>query len=131
MPEPTATSKKILIVEDHQSLRDSLVRWITELFSDASVFGASTGEEAVSLAGRLNPEIILMDIGLPGINGIEATSEILRRGIKTQIIVLTILEGDIYRRNAKKAGAYEFISKREMNIRLPEMMTDILFKNEK
>ncbi|MBN1199584.1 MAG: response regulator transcription factor [Bacteroidales bacterium] len=126
MQKNTLESPVILIVEDHESLRKTLVTWLTDLFPHSSISQASTGEESIALAGRIHPDIILMDIGLPGISGIEATLEICRRGIQTKIVVLTNLDGDIYRQSAFEAGAVEFIAKQEMSKKLPSVLSRLI-----
>jgi len=126
MQTPPKKTQEILIVEDHGSLRESLVNWLTDLFPEATVRQASTGEESVVLAGSIQPDIILMDIGLPGINGIEATREILQQGIPSKIVVLTNLDGEIYKKSAMEAGAVEFIRKREMNLKLPSVLGQLM-----
>jgi len=113
---------KILIVEDHDSLRESICNWLTDLFPDIVAYQASTGERAIEVATDIKPDIILMDIGLPGINGIEAMKEIHSRDIPAKVVVLTILDGEGYREKALKSGAVEFIPKSEMNTELPSIL---------
>jgi len=121
-----SSAPRILIVEDHAALRESLVNWLVNLFPDIVVSQAATGEESLALAGRIKPHVILMDIGLPGINGIEATQEIKLRGIETDVVVLTNLVGSKYKQDAKNAGAIEFISKQEMNAKLPAVLSQLM-----
>lgn len=126
MDKNSHTTPRILIVEDHPYLRETLVSWMTELFPSIPINQATTGEESVSQAGKLRPEIILMDIGLPGIDGIEATREIFRRGIPAKIVILTNLDGDIYKKNALEAGAVEFIPKWKMKANLSETVEKLI-----
>jgi CheY-like chemotaxis protein len=101
-------SKKILLVEDNQDAREVL----TELFklgSDFEVVVAKSGEEAVRLSTTEDFCVILMDIGLPGMDGYEATQKIKDLGVKTPIVGLTAHAFSENRDRAKDVGmaAYE------------------------
>jgi len=69
----------ILIVEDHDTLRETLRKWLSTTFPDCVFFDAKKGEDAVDLAEAEKPDIVIMDIGLPGISGIEATRQIKKK----------------------------------------------------
>ena len=85
---------RVLIADDHTLFRSGL-RALLNLFSDIQVIGeASTGEETVAKALELQPDIVLMDIQMPGVNGIEATRQIVKRNPKTGVIVVTMFEDD-------------------------------------
>ena len=120
--------RNLLIVEDHSNLRESLAFWLTDLFPDVVIHQAANGEEGIATASKIRPYVILIDIGLPGISGLEATKEILRRGIQSQVVILTIHEGQAYQNGARDAGAIYFITKREMYARLPEVIRAVLEK---
>jgi DNA-binding NarL/FixJ family response regulator len=108
------TSKSILIVEDHDALRDSLRTWLGSVFEKCSFLVAKNGEDAIAIATTHKPEIVLMDITLPGINGIEATRCIRDTLPKTQVIILTIHDAPTYKTNAAEAGAFAFVPKHRM-----------------
>jgi len=85
---------RILIADDHPLFRDGL-RTLLESVDDADIVGeASTGEEAIALAAALEPDVVLMDIKMPGINGIEATRQIVRNRPYLKILMLTMFEDD-------------------------------------
>jgi DNA-binding NarL/FixJ family response regulator len=87
---------KVILVDDHQIMLDGLVS-LLEKFSDLTVVGlAPEGRTAVSLARELQPDVVVMDIGLPGLNGIEATRQILAASPQVKVIALSVhAEGPI------------------------------------
>jgi len=103
---------KVLLVDDHKIMRDGL-RAILKHADEFVVVGeADSGTDAVSMAKKLRPEIILMDIGLPGLNGIEATSEILRFDKDTKIVILSMYDDEHSVVSAIRSGARAFVLKR-------------------
>ena len=121
----------ILIVEDHQALRSSLRDWLETVFPSCHVIEAASGEESIDIAKEMTPSIVLMDIGLPGMNGIEATRCIKAVVPSTQIVMLTIHEVNSYRADAAEAGASAFVPKRTMQKELIPVLTDLLSKDGK
>lgn len=102
---------RILIADDHALFRDGLRALINSL-SDAEVIGeASTGEQAIAQAAALQPDVILMDIQMPGVNGIEATRRILHTSPHIGVIVVTMFEDDDSVFAAMRAGARGYILK--------------------
>jgi DNA-binding NarL/FixJ family response regulator len=101
----------ILIVDDHVLFRDGL-RALMESAPDCNLVGeATSGEEAVDLAEDLQPDVILMDVKMPGIDGIEATRQIVRTSPHISILVLTMLEDDSSVFTAMRAGARGYFLK--------------------
>ena len=101
----------VLIADDHTLFRSGL-RALLNLFPDIQVVGeASTGEATVDKTIELQPDIVLMDIQMPGVNGIEATRQITRRSPKTGVIVVTMFEDDSSVFSAMRAGARGYILK--------------------
>lgn len=102
---------RVLIADDHALFRDGM-RAIFMGVSDIEVVGeASSGEEAISQAQKLKPEIILMDIQMAPVNGIEACKRILRELPETYIIMLTMLEDSDSLFAAMVAGAKSYVLK--------------------
>lgn len=103
---------KILLVDDEVLEREALKIIIEGAFSDVEIVGeARFGREAVEFNEKLNPDIILMDIKMPGINGIEAT-EIIKKNYKDKyIIILTAYDDFHFAQNAIKAGANDYLLK--------------------
>jgi DNA-binding NarL/FixJ family response regulator len=102
---------RVLLVEDHPMFRDGLARML-ETVEDVEVVGeAGTGEEAVQLAEQLKPTIILMDLNLPKMSGIEATKQIIRKQPTIGILVLTMYDDDSSVFAAMRAGARGYLLK--------------------
>ncbi len=117
-------SAPILIVEDHDAVRGSLRAWLEALFPQCCVIEAASGEEAVALAQINPPCIVVMDIGLPGMSGIEATRRIKAVVPAAQVVILTIHEDQAYRIDAAAAGASAYVPKTRMQTKLlPTMMS--------
>jgi DNA-binding NarL/FixJ family response regulator len=116
----------VLIVEDHEGLRESLKNWLITIFEDFRVFPASSGEEAVGMAAELKPDIIIMDVFLPGMSGIEALRLIRSDMPETRVIMLSIYEDQAYHTNAMAAGACAYITKRKMGTELVPLIRRLL-----
>lgn len=102
---------RVLIADDHPVFRDGM-RAMLEATPGMVVVGeATTGEEAVALAGELSPDLILMDVGMPGINGVEATRRIVERHPGSRVLVVTMFEDDATVFAAMRAGAGGYVLK--------------------
>ncbi|AEI46264.1 two component LuxR family transcriptional regulator [Paenibacillus mucilaginosus KNP414] len=102
---------RILIADDHPLFRYG-IGMLLATTGDLEVVGeAATGEEAVEMAAALQPDVILMDIRMPGWNGIEATRRIARRDGKAQILILTMFKDDVSVFTAMRAGAKGYVLK--------------------
>lgn len=113
----------ILIAEDHDAVRRALHEWLKVLIPQCIVIEAASGEEAIALSKARAPQLVLMDIGLPQMNGIEATRRIKATVPKAQVVILTIHEDDAYFADAAAAGVSAYIPKRTMQMELlPTLM---------
>lgn len=102
---------RILIVEDHTLLRDGL-RALLAREPDLEVAGeADNGRDAIRLVATLAPDLVLMDLTMPGTGGIEAMTEIKRRNPEIKILVLTLHRAEEYIHQSLKAGANGYILK--------------------
>ena len=102
---------RILIVDDHTLFRDGL-RALLDSVPDTEVVGeAATGEEAIAQAAALSPHVVLMDIQMPDMNGIEATWRICQAHPAVGVIVLTMFEDDDSVFAAMRAGARGYVLK--------------------
>lgn len=105
------TSIRLIIADDHRFFRDG-VRGVLQAVGGFEVVGeAANGEEAVEQAAALQPDVILMDLQMPGVNGIEATRRILRASPRTGVIVVTMFEDTDSVLAAMRAGARGYILK--------------------
>ena len=101
----------VLLADDQQLIRTGL-RLVLDAETDIRVVGeAVNGREAVDLARRLSPDVILMDIRMPDMDGIAATAEIVKLNIATRIIMVTTFDPDEYLYEALIAGASGFLMK--------------------
>jgi len=109
---PSTPAIRVLIVDDHAVLRQSL-RYLLEAQSGIDVVGeAANGREAADLADKLQPDVVLMDTVMPGLNGIEATRQIRRRQPRTKVLMLTGYLEDEHVAGAIKAGASGYMLKK-------------------
>ena len=103
---------RLLLVDDHAVVRSGL-RMLLGSESDVEIVGeASTAAEAIEAAAQVHPDLILMDIGLPDLSGIDATREIKKRFPKISIVALTIHEDEEYFFKMLEAGASGYVPKR-------------------
>jgi DNA-binding NarL/FixJ family response regulator len=107
-------ARTILIVEDHAGIRSSVKQWLSRVFDEYEIRDVGTGEDAVELCRKTKPELVVMDIKMPGINGILATQQIKKILPDTKIIILTIYDVPAFRAGALEAGASAFLSKNDM-----------------
>lgn len=102
---------RVLIADDHPALREGL-RAILATQPDIAVVGeATTGQEAVARATALHPDVVLMDLEMPGIGGVEATRRIRERLPDTRVVVFTAFDGDQRVVGAIAAGAQGYLLK--------------------
>jgi DNA-binding NarL/FixJ family response regulator len=109
--ETEAGSLRVLVADDHPFFRDGLRSLLTSSPDTELVGEASTGEEAISLVSELQPDVVLMDIQMPGISGIEATRKIVQECPRVRILVVTMFEDDGTVFRAMRAGARGYLLK--------------------
>jgi len=101
----------VLLAEDHMIVREGFHKML-ELEADLEVIGeAQDGRQAVALAKKLRPEVVLMDIAMPQLNGLEATRQLLKALPATRVIMLSAHGDDAYVENATDSGAVGFLLK--------------------
>ncbi len=110
--------RTVLIVDDHAVLRGLLQSNLRDWFSEVRIHEAADAETAVALAAETEPDVVIMDIALPGMNGIEATRAIKKVRPETRVVILSVHELDAYRNDAAAAGADAYIPKRLMQTEL-------------
>ena len=109
--EQTEPALRVLVVDD-QVLYAEAISVLLKLQAGIEVVGiAADGQEAIDRASELNPDLVLMDIEMPRLDGISATRWIRRRMPKTRVVVMTALKGDEYEQRALRAGAEACVPK--------------------
>lgn len=104
---------KVLLAEDHTMVREGL-RIMLALEPDMEVVGeAQDGRLAVALAIELRPDVVVMDIAMSGLNGLEATRQLLKALPDTKVIILTAHSDDAYVRSASDSGAVGYLLKQD------------------
>ena len=110
--EETTKIIKVLIVDDHAVVREG-VRALVELQDDIHVVGeAVDGQDAIEKVGQLKPDVVLMDIAMPVMNGLEATKQVVKDYPKVKVMMLTQYDEPDNMYVAKQVGAQGFIAKR-------------------
>src|SRR5277367_6821299 len=102
---------RILLADDHEIVRRGLCALLKKQPGWEVCGEASDGREAIEMAKRLKPDIIIVDIGMPNLNGLDTTRQLLRHDSNFKIIVLTMTDSDSVVREALQAGARGFVLK--------------------
>jgi len=112
------TEISVLLVDDHSLVRKGFRRILDDDPEIRVIGEAADGTEAVKLAQELKPRVIVMDMAMPGLNGMQASIEILKVLPNTAILMLSMYSEENYVRNALEAGAKGYILKNAMDIDL-------------
>ena len=117
---------KVLIVDDHAFIRRG-VQTILHPFPEWEFCGeADNGTDAIRMAGELKPEVIIMDVSMPGLNGIEATRAICKAQPNVKIVLLTLHESSELVRSAFRAGARGYLLKTDAEQELVSALTAVI-----
>lgn len=119
-------SATVLIVEDHDAVRTALRDWLTVQYPRCRIIQAASGEEALALLQVESPHLVVMDIRLPGMTGIEATRRIKAILPSAQVVMLTVHDGNAYRAHAAAAGASAYVPKGAMQTELLPALAALL-----
>lgn len=106
-----ASLTKILVVDDHDLVRMGIVRMLADVDGYQVVGDAKSGEEAVTKARILKPDVVLMDVKMPGMGGLEATKKLLTVNPVIKIIAVTACDDDLYPTRLMQAGAVGYVTK--------------------
>jgi DNA-binding NarL/FixJ family response regulator len=119
-------SIKLFLADDHKMFRDGLRVQLDNVENILVVGEASNGREAVKMVEDLKPDVAVLDVAMPLMNGIEATRHILKSLPDIKVIILSMFADDIYVREALKAGAQGYLLKEESVIQLVEAIKNVL-----
>jgi DNA-binding NarL/FixJ family response regulator len=105
---------RLLLVDDQPGARQGLKMWL-ELEPDVEVIGeAEDGQAALELADALHPDVVIMDIEMPGMDGISATRALSRRSQPVKVVMLSLYDDSATQARAREAGAVAFVAKHRM-----------------
>ncbi len=110
---------KVLVVDDHDLIRAGIARMLLDDGMIEVVGEASSGEDALSKAREHSPDVVLMDLKMPGIGGLEATRRLKRQNEQTKVVVVTACIDDPYPSHVLESGASAYVSK---NSHISEMI---------
>lgn len=117
---------KIMLVDDHDLVRTG-VRRLLEDNADLDIVGeACSGEEAITLAKELNPDVVLMDLNMPGIGGMEATKKLKHLIPQVRIIIVTMVEDTMFPQRLLKAGASGYLTKGAKTEEIMRAIRDVM-----
>ena len=102
---------KLMLVDDHDLVRTGIKRLLEDHPNIEIVGEAVSGEDALRQVGEFDPDVVLMDINMPGIGGLEATRKLLQRKPKLKVIVVTMHDDDLFPQRFFKAGALGYVTK--------------------
>ena len=118
-------SYRVLIVEDHKIMRDG-IKALLDRSSEFTVVGdVETGTEAIQICTELRPDIVLMDIGLPGLNGVDSTAELLRHSPSTRVIMLSMYDDEDSVVSSIRAGARGYVVKQASSAELLDALRTV------
>lgn len=113
-----------MVVDDHDLVRMGISRILDDVDGFCVVGTGESGEQAINLVKKLNPDVLMMDVKMPGIGGVEATKRIKAANSNVQIIAVTSCENDLYPSKLMSAGASAYLTKRAT----PEEMIEAVNK---
>lgn len=116
---------RVLLVDDNPEFLEAAARFVATV-PDVKVVGcASSGDEALQMAGQLLPELVLMDYVMPDMNGVEATRRLKDRAHGPQVVILTLHDIPEYQQQARAAGADGFLAKVDLVTDFPLLVREL------
>jgi DNA-binding NarL/FixJ family response regulator len=116
----------VILVDDHEAFRSTLRAWLEANVPGIAVHETGTAEEALEIVPRVAPRLVLMDIGLPGLSGLEATRRLLDATPATSVVIVSIHETASHRAAAAAAGAVGYVAKSSLTTQLPPLLQRVL-----
>lgn len=113
---------RTLLIDDNPVFLDSLSNLLT-LFPEVCVVGlAENGAQGLRLAAELAPNLVIVDLMMPGMGGLVVAETLLRRPAKTRVVIVSLQDGEEYRRHAEAIGIERFVCKKDLFIELPSIL---------
>src|ERR1700694_809267 len=111
-PQQLNTKPKVLIVDDHEIVREGIRRLLSGSRPDSEICGEATnGKQAVDNAKLLNPDVVILDITMPGMSGLEAAPQIVKLGLGCRILIFTMHDSGRLSAEIRDAGAHGYVQK--------------------
>ena len=126
MRQNTPSEVVIMVIEDHPATLAALMRLFDSSLPGCALLGAESAEQALSLCASVAPHMVIMDIALPGMSGIEATRQIKARFPETLVVMHSSYDMPIYREASTAAGASAFIGKAKIASNLVTVVSRLL-----
>ena len=126
MREDALQSPIALVVEDHDAVRRALCDRIKASFGQFRLREAGTVDEALKIVEAERVNIVLMDIHLPGMDGVAGTQAVLERSPQTSVVVVSVFDDSSHRSAASKAGARAYVCKRAINKELIPVLESLM-----
>lgn len=123
---PTAVPATVMMVDDHAATRSAVAALLNRDLPHCRLLACDSAEQALTVCGSELPALIIMDIALPGMNGVEAASLIKHRYPAVSVVMLSNSDMQVYRDGAKAAGAAAFVSKRRIADELVAVLAGLL-----
>jgi DNA-binding NarL/FixJ family response regulator len=120
------TKARLLLVDDHEIVRQGLVSLLRGVEGFEVCGEAATGEEAIREADKSRPDIVIMDLRMPGMDGLQATRSILKSHPQTDVLIFTVDESEQVLREALKAGARGCLTKTDAGSSLLSMLKTLV-----
>lgn len=118
--------REILIVEDHLYLQKSLIDWLVRVYPEYEILATDNGKDAIDTAQARPPSLIIMDLHLSQIDGVEATRRIKADHPEVPILIMTDLDSELYKDYAFSAGADACLTKDRMQTELLPLINKLL-----
>lgn len=121
MSEPIS----VLVVDDHSLVRKGFRRMLEDDEGIRVIGEASNGLEAIQAAQTLRPNVVVMDMAMPELDGVQATREIKKHAPQTEVLILSMYSDENYVRNAREAGAKGYLLKNAVDVDLPRAVRTV------
>jgi DNA-binding NarL/FixJ family response regulator len=125
VPPDWAPPLRILIADDHEIIRTG-VRAILRWWANVEVIEASNGEEAIEQAHKTNPDVIILDVTMPIMTGIEAARRLKKEMPQVPILILSMHDGESLAHDLARIGVQGYVSKNDASAKLPEAIDALL-----